>query len=239
MKDVMNRSRTIRISLIVVSAAVCIGFGDAAPAAPPSVTGYDVAIEGTTKGIPSCASCHGNDGQGRLAVGIPRLAGLSEFYLDRQLRYFADGKRVNDIMTPYAKLLTPEERHAVAEYFAAMPVSNPVTNPGFMPTRVQEVEFSRGKDLAENGIWQHAMPACGLCHGATGAGVGAEFPALAGQSRGYLIAQLDAWKANRRRTPLGKFMRAVAVRMSKADIQAAATYYALLPKIPKQGGDPK
>lgn len=228
-----------RVTLVLAAAMAFPAFAYAGVAAPKANRGYDVAVKGVRKGIPACASCHGSDGQGRLGVGIPRLAGLSAFYIDSQLRYFADGKRVNDIMTPYAKTLTPAERRAVAGYFSAKPAKRPMAGTGRLLKPTEATEFKLGQEIAENGIWHREMPACGLCHGATGAGVGAEFPALAGQSRGYLIGQLDAWKANGRHTPLGKFMRAETLHMNHAEIKAVATYYALLSDNPKYGGGSK
>ena len=234
--DLMTK---IRIALIFAAVAGFFVYAYAASGSRRPETGHDIAVKGVVKGIPACASCHGANGAGRLSVGIPRLAGLSSFYIDSQLRYFADGKRANDIMSPYAKMLTPTERNAVADFFAAKTIDEFPARARFKLAPARSAEFAEGREIAENGIWQRAMPACGLCHGATGAGVGAEFPALAGQSRGYLIGQLDAWKANRRRTPLGKFMRAEALHMDQADIKAVATYYALLPQAHQHVGDKK
>jgi cytochrome c oxidase subunit 2 len=41
----------------------------------------------------SCGTCHGFEGQGRWATNAPRLAGMSDWYLERQLQYFRDGVR--------------------------------------------------------------------------------------------------------------------------------------------------
>lgn len=41
----------------------------------------------------SCASCHGADGQGRAAHKAPRLAGMDDWYLVRQLHHFREGVR--------------------------------------------------------------------------------------------------------------------------------------------------
>jgi cytochrome c oxidase subunit 2 len=41
----------------------------------------------------TCASCHGPNGEGRWATNAPRLAGMSDWYLERQLQYFKDGVR--------------------------------------------------------------------------------------------------------------------------------------------------
>jgi cytochrome c oxidase subunit II len=36
----------------------------------------------------TCATCHGAEGQGRWGTNAPRLAGMSDWYLERQLQYF-------------------------------------------------------------------------------------------------------------------------------------------------------
>lgn len=41
----------------------------------------------------SCASCHGADGKGRQAHKAPRLAGMNDWYLVRQLHHFREGIR--------------------------------------------------------------------------------------------------------------------------------------------------
>ena len=40
-----------------------------------------------------CAYCHGADGMGIQAVNAPRAAGMSDWYMERQLRNFRDGLR--------------------------------------------------------------------------------------------------------------------------------------------------
>src|SRR5690606_32329637 len=41
----------------------------------------------------TCAVCHGRDGQGRWGTNAPRLAGMSDWYLLRQLQNFRAGVR--------------------------------------------------------------------------------------------------------------------------------------------------
>jgi cytochrome c oxidase subunit II len=41
----------------------------------------------------TCSTCHGTEGQGRWGTNAPRLAGISDWYLERQLQYFKDGVR--------------------------------------------------------------------------------------------------------------------------------------------------
>jgi cytochrome c oxidase subunit 2 len=60
--------------------------------APPSaVTGGD-AERGRALYF-TCGTCHGAEGQGRWGTNAPRLAGMSDWYLERQLQYFKDGVR--------------------------------------------------------------------------------------------------------------------------------------------------
>ena len=40
-----------------------------------------------------CAYCHGDDGMGNQALNAPRLAGMSDWYLARQLQNFKSGVR--------------------------------------------------------------------------------------------------------------------------------------------------
>jgi cytochrome c oxidase subunit 2 len=41
----------------------------------------------------TCSTCHGADGRGRWATNAPPLAGMSDWYLERQLGYFKEGIR--------------------------------------------------------------------------------------------------------------------------------------------------
>jgi cytochrome c oxidase subunit 2 len=41
----------------------------------------------------TCSTCHGANGQGRWATNAPPLAGMSDWYLERQLGYFKEGVR--------------------------------------------------------------------------------------------------------------------------------------------------
>lgn len=70
------------------------------------------------RGIEPCASCHGDDGQGR-GLGNPPVADQPAPYLEEQLRRWRDGERYGDpqrSMTRIAGLLTPAEARAVSGY---------------------------------------------------------------------------------------------------------------------------
>ena len=71
------------------------------------------------RGIPPCAACHGPGGH---KLGAPALKGQHAAYIERQLAAFAQGSRQNDInqqMRTIGVQLTPDEMHAIAEYYGA------------------------------------------------------------------------------------------------------------------------
>lgn len=95
-----------------------------------------------------------------------------------------------------------------------------VSAPVFAQTAVEQ-----GQTLATSG--SGAVLACATCHGAKGEGMAAAgFPYLAGQSTGYLDAQLQEFSTGARSHPI---MAPIAKAMSPSQMQAAAAYYASLP----------
>ena len=64
---------------------------------------------------------------------------------------------------------------------------------------------------------------CTACHGVTGSSVNPEWPSLAGQNEGYIVAQLEGFKAGRRTNPL---MTPMAVTLTEADMQDLGAYFA-------------
>lgn len=143
-----------------------------------------------------CVQCHGENGQGKPEVGAPAVAGLTHWYVKRQLRNFQKeyrGWHPEDLagkrMVPMAKALkTDENLDLVAAYVASMPPVNP------------EPVLEGGNP--ETGKVYFA--ACVQCHGANARGVVDEFgPPLAGANDWYLLAQLQNFKAGRRGTAEG------------------------------------
>ncbi|MDQ3145086.1 MAG: c-type cytochrome [Pseudomonadota bacterium] len=75
------------------------------------------------RGVPSCASCHGLQGEG-VGLGNPPLAGQPAPYLAAQLHAWRDSKRRSDpgnIMLDISQRLTPAEVTALSAYAAALP----------------------------------------------------------------------------------------------------------------------
>ena len=223
---------------------------------PPEIAaarrlGAGLAQQGRV-GVPACAGCHGAKGEGNAATGLPRLAGLNPGYLARQLRDFGreapltgahfdkiardysktprinlpysmltPGLRQDAVMSPIARALTPAEIEALAQYYSALDfVAKPL--PGDPET------LERGEDLVLRGKPEYGVPGCFSCHGQNGVGVGAVFPALAGQPPQYIIEQLNRWQAGSRDNDENGLMRAVAEWMTEGDKHAVAAYLANL-----------
>jgi cytochrome c553 len=70
-------------------------------------------------GVPSCASCHGQAGEG--TANLPRLATQFSGYLLNQLKSFNKRERTNDnmVMHVVAEKMTELEMAAVAEYLSS------------------------------------------------------------------------------------------------------------------------
>jgi len=65
-----------------------------------------------------CKSCHGADGQGDTAKGVPRLVGQYIPYLWRQMDKFRDGRRVHDPDDPEDDSLSEYSRQELDDMFA-------------------------------------------------------------------------------------------------------------------------
>lgn len=206
--------------------------------ADPVPAGQAIVANGTQAGAPACATCHGANGAGDAAGPYPMLWGQSAAYLAKQLADYASGARPNEIMSPIARALTPEQRGQTAAHYAAQPVGDrpgqgdadangAAAEPG-QQAENRSALLRRGRQLATIGSGADGVQACGNCHGPAGIGLQPGFPALAGQYEPYTIAQLKSWRDGTRKNDPEGVMRAASRHLSDRDMQAVATYYAQL-----------
>lgn len=189
--------------------------------------GARIATGGSAAGVAPCLACHGAAGGGDAGLAAPRLAGLSAGYLARQLRDFRSGARAHPVMSPLAAKLTDPQITAVARYYAGLVAPAPMVTPD------AGEGATLARDLAQWGDWSgRGLPGCVRCHGPDGNGVGAIFPGLAAQPATYLVAQLRAWRAGARANDTLGLMRAVAGKLTDAEITALANFYATQPAGP-------
>ncbi len=202
----MASLRTLRP--VAVGAFLALAFTLAAPAAAEDAPSGEAIFD-------LCTQCHGTAGQGNQSVAAPPIAGMDDWYVNKQLRKFQTGVRgahANDYeglrMRPMVRFLKNDQWiDGVSAYVASLPTPPPV------PT-LTGGDPERGKGL---------YAPCAACHGQAGEGVEATNGApLAGLSDWYLYSSIEKYKAGIRgndpRDTDGAVMRGMA--MILADDQA-------------------
>ena len=133
-----------------------------------------------------CSACHGAAGEGNQMLNAPKLTGLQDWYLERQILNFKHGLRGADAsdtfgmqMAPMAATLADGDaiRNTVA-YIASLPETAPT------PTISGDVE--RGADI---------FTTCSSCHGKDGQGIWSQnAPSLKGSNDWYIARQLENYR---------------------------------------------
>ena len=188
------------------------------PALPTSALAQRVKADpakGQTIAAGVCAACHGTDGNGPIP-SYPVLAGQHPEYLAKQLRNYKSGERANAIMNGIAASLSDQDMADVSAYYASQKPRQGAARDAKLATAGQRLY--RGGDAAKG------IAACAGCHSPSGAGIPAQYPRLKGQHGEYTSAQLKAFRAGERANDENAMMRAVAARLTDADIAALAEY---------------
>jgi cytochrome c553 len=183
-----------------------------------SASGQVIAMGGGPGGADNaCFSCHGLAGQGD-GVSTPRLAGLDQGYLQKQMEDYANGLRPDDVMTRVARGLDQDGRRAVAVWYASLP-----------PPLVGDMSSAFAPQLWLQGDADRGVTACAACHGADGQGGGESQPALTGQPAAYTLEQIDRWRSGRRRNDPRGVMAAAVQRMTDPEARAIAEWLSRQP----------
>ena len=162
-----------------------------------------------------CASCHGADGNSP-SDAFPKLAGQGAGYLEKQLAKLKSGERQNALMAPMVANLSEQDMADLAAYFASKKMA---------PGAVSEELVKQGEQIYLAGNKETGVPACMACHGPNGNGVpAAKWPKLSSQYSTYVEAQLHAFAKGERANDPNSMMRAIASKMSEAEIKAVSAY---------------
>lgn len=156
-----------------------------------------------------CAACHGAQGEGNEVLKTPSIASLPEWYVERQLTNFHEGKRGADatadpqgaMMAAIAKALKPDQRHAVARHVEALPLVVPTER------TLAGSDVKAGAEL----FYERCME----CHRYNASGeqlFGS--PPLVGRQGWYLLAQLKKFKSLHRGNAKGDEKGAKMVMMT-------------------------
>lgn len=207
--------------ILVLSLAAC----DATPGVTDrafSASGEMIAMSGGPGGAGNaCFTCHGLDGQGDRDA-TPRLAGLDQGYLQKQMEDYASGLRPDDVMTRVARGLDQGNRRAVVAWYAALPA----------PTTAQSTPPASPPPIWLAGDAARGITACAACHGAEGQGAGEGQPVVAGQPAAYTQEQIDRWKAGKRRNDPRGVMAAAVQRLTDEEARAIAQWLSDQPVSP-------
>ncbi len=173
-----------------------------------------------------CSSCHGANGEGKKNLEAPAIAGMSQWYVEAQLRNYQNGgrgKHPKDIaglrMRPMSKTLQQKDDvKLVAEYVSKLkPVKQEETVKG---------DWVKGK-ARYDGV-------CVACHGKDGAGNKVlKAPSLLGQSDWYLLKQLNHFKQKIRGgdptiDPTGAQMVGIATLLDEEAMKNVVSYINVL-----------
>jgi cytochrome c553 len=171
-----------------------------------------------------CVACHGVDGNGSVPT-FPKLAGIQQEYLAKQLVELANGTRRSEVMKPIAEKYSQAELFALATYFSGQ-LRKPgvVTNPALVEA---------GRVLYHEGNKETGVPACAGCHKPDGTGT-PRSPMLAGQDAGYTLQQMRNFDHDIRTNDRGRLMRTVAGRMNEEEMRAVSEYIAGMAVTPWQ-----
>lgn len=171
-----------------------------------------------------CVACHGLDGNGPIPT-FPKLAGIQQEYLAKQLVELSNGTRKSEVMKPIAEKYSQAELFALATYFSGQ-LRKPgvVTNPALV---------DEGRALYHQGNKETGVPACAGCHKPDGTGT-PRSPLLAGQDPAYTLQQLRNFDHDIRTNDRGRLMRTVAGRMNEEEMRAVSEYIAGMAVTPGQ-----
>jgi cytochrome c oxidase subunit 2 len=208
------------------AAGLCLAAGLVAWTVAPATAAGDVE-RGEELFHQLCSQCHGSEGEGfRLALA-PSIAGLPEWYVQRQLDGFRAGHRgrhFDDIsgmrMRPMARVLEAEDVAHTAAFVASMPIAHP------------EPELEGGDATKGQALYAP----CIACHGLDGTGNQAlGSPPINHQNDWYLLTQLQHFKAGVRGTAPGDMQGALMrpMSMTLADEQAMKDVIAFIMTLSK------
>ena len=113
--------------------------------------------------------------------------------------------------------------------FAAMLLAGAVTSAGAQNNAADVQKAAEEK----------AVNLCSTCHGPRGISTSPEFPILAAQRKGYLEAQIDAFrKRTRAEKDAHDFMWGIAGNLDESIIDGLAAYYSAQPPAPGRTDNP-
>ena len=184
------------------------------------------AAAGESK-VAVCAACHGADGNS-LAPNFPKLAGLGEKYLTKQLTDIKAGTRSIVEMTGLLNAMSDQDLADIAAFYNSktMQLSGSKKLSLKVNSGIEVDGLALGEKAYRAGNPAVGAPSCTGCHSPRGLGNDpAGYPRLSGQHADYIEKQLKAFRAGDRINDGDKkTMRQVTQYLTDPEIKALANY---------------
>lgn len=184
------------------------------------------AIAGEAK-VAVCAACHGTDGNSS-TPSFPKIAGLGEKYLFKQLKDIRDGQRNIAEMTGLLDANTDQDLLDMAAFYnnKSLQISGAKPQEVLINAGIKVDGLSLGERIYRAGNLETNVPSCMGCHSPKGLGnEPAGYPRLGGQYAEYIAKQLRHFRAGERTNDGDSMlMRQVAEKMSDAEVDAVSNY---------------
>ena len=133
-----------------------------------------------------CAACHGQQGEGLVALNGPKLAGQSAWYMKRQILAYKNGLRGTHDNDVFGAQMVPMVMTLANDAAINNVVAHIQTFPDEASPPTIQGDVANGEKL---------FTVCAYCHGKSGEGIRAlNSPRLAGMSDWYLARQLQNFK---------------------------------------------
>jgi len=162
-----------------------------------------------------CSVCHGPGGSSAGSVFLPNLAGQPRPYLLAKIKLFRS-KSINEpkdhVDVLGLTLIDDATAEALARYFASQPPPTPTSGDAEL--------IASGNKIFVQGVPDHGVAACAVCHGANAHGIGI-FPRLAGQHAEYVQRQLTLIQSRLRDAPV---MHGIIKDMTPEEMKAVAAF---------------
>jgi cytochrome c oxidase subunit 2 len=155
-----------------------------------------------------CASCHGQQGEGQVALNAPKIAGQGAWYLRHSLNNYRSGVRGANPDDTYGLQMAPMAATLINDAAVDNVIAHIQTFPDNPAPATVEGNARTGADLYR---------VCAYCHGADGMGIQAmNAPRLAGMTDWYIERQLNLFRDEIRGTHPSDFYGFQMSFMAKA-----------------------
>lgn len=182
----------------------------------------------------ACAACHGLDGNA-MQQGAPRIAGMPERYVAKQLALFKGDYRtagLAPLMKPFADILSAQDMRDVGAHYAAQHSGAGVAVDTIIKDPASPYDgmkfYQPGQNLYRVGDASRGIPACFSCHGPSGGGnPGPAYPHVGGQEASYVVRRLEEYRAGQTTQPdRHQFdqMALITKSLTDLEIQSLASY---------------